>query len=229
MRFFVAAFFALVGTPQVYGDCPLRVVEPRLQDLEQAARDLAPEALAPALTSSDTAVHDLAVVSLWLAAHAHGDVEQHTRATLELLDIWTRHRPAGRLLRRERKMLESQGWPLPTRGEIDRALSRLGDRSAVLARTRALLEAPSPSLRQLRQAQRGVTVMALRHDPEALGVLGRVLDALGEHEAADETVLFRAEAGDMEALARLSAAYRRSSLQACADIAALTRTLFSER
>ena len=229
MRLLLTAFVVLLGTPGVHGDCPLRVVEPRLQDLEPAARSLAPEALAPALASSDTSVHDLGVVSLWFATHAYGDVEQHTRATLELLEIWNRHRPAGRLLRREREMLESQGWPLPTRGEIDRTLSRLGDRGAVLARTRALLEAPSPSLRQLRQAQRGVTVMALRHDPEALGVLGQVLDALGEHEAADETVLFRAEAGDAQALTRLSAAYRRSSPQACADIAALTESLFAER
>lgn len=229
MRALIAAVALLLGSPQVQGECPLRFVEPRLQDLEAAATKLAPEALMPALAARDASVRDLALVARWFSIRANGDAEQHMRATLELLEIWDQHRPAGRLLRREREELAAQGWPMPSAAEIDRTLSRLGDRSAVLERTRALLAVPSPCLRQLRQAQRGVTVMALSHDPEALDVLGQVLIALGEHAAADQTVLYRAEAGAADALTQLAGAYRRSSPQGCAEAAALTELLFSPR
>ena len=164
MRALIAAVALLLGSPQVQGKCPLRFVEPRLQDLEAAATKLAPDALMPALAARDASVRDLALVARWFSIRANGDAEQHMRATLELLEIWDQHRPAGRLLRREREELAAQGWPMPSAAEIDRTLSRLGDRSAVLERTRALLAAPSPSLDAvLRRAAPTIPTVVLLH------------------------------------------------------------------
>lgn len=85
---------------------------------------------------------------------------------------------------------------------------------------------PAPWQR-LREALRGVSVMTVRHDAEALALAGRLLERVGEPLAAAETVLFRAELGEDEALGRLAEVYRALDGEACAERAALVEVLFA--
>jgi hypothetical protein len=206
--------------------CPVRMLEPRLVDLETAARRLPPDAYATALASDDRAVHDLAATASWYSARANGDTEARTQATAQLFEIWDRHRPAGRLMRIVSAGLEDEGWPAPEPVTIERRLSQLGDRDAVLARARAVTEAEGVDSGTLREALRGATVMALRQDGEALRLMGALLDRLEDTVPAAETVLFRAELGDAAALRELAERYRAVDVADCAERAALVDALF---
>ena len=223
-----ALLLALLCLPALAGaTCPVRMLEPRLIDLEAAARRQPPDAFEIALASEDEAVHDLGVTAQWYAARANGDTEARTLATARLFEVWERHRPAGRLMRIVSAGLAEEGWPAPEGPLIERRLSQLGDRDAVLARARAVAEAGEASSRTLREALRGATVMALQQDGEALRLVGALLDRLEEPVPAAETVLFRAELGDTDALAELAGRYRAVDPAACAERAALVDLLFA--
>ena len=202
------------------------MIEPRLDDLADAARRLAPGDLDAALGADDRRTHDLAVAAAWYAARANGDTEARTRTTAELFEIWDRHRPAGRLMRVVAAGLAEEGWPAPAPADVDRRLARLGDRDAVLARAGAVADAEDVPDALLREALRGVTVMVVRQDREALALAGTLLERLGEDFAAAETVLFRAELGEASALRELAARYRALDAEACAERADLVHRLF---
>lgn len=229
MRLLVFAALALLATPSgVAAECPLRMIEPRLEDLADATRNARPADFEAFLGSGDRPAQDLAVVAFWYAARASGDTELRTRATAALFEIWDRSRPAGRLMRVVAAGLGAEGWPSPEAVDIDRRLARLGDRDAVLSRAGAAASDASVSEALLREALRGVSVMTVRHDPEALALAGRLLERIGEPLAAAETRLFRAELGDAEALADMARTYR-SVDDACAERAALAEALFGRR
>lgn len=208
------------------GECALRMIEPRLEDIADAARILPPSTFERALGAQDARTQELAVVAFWYAARASGDTEVRTRATAALFDVWDRSRPAGRLMRVVAAGLGAEGWPVPDTTAIERRLARQGDRDAVLARAGAVAAAPEVSDALLREALRGVTVMTVRHDPEALALAGRLLARVGEDQAVAETLLYRAELGDPEALRQLASAYRDLEGEACTERAGLVELLF---
>lgn len=209
-------------------DCPLRMVEPPLAQLAEAARRVPAPVLAQGLAAEDPAARRLAVVAEWYAARGSGDSDRRDRASETLLDIWDDYRPAARLMRIVGAGLAEEGRSVPDRAEIRRRLSQMGDRDSVLVRARALLESGNASDAQLEEALRGVNIMALSYDPQALRLAGELQSALGETAGAARTRLFRAELGDAQALARLARTYAAADdgRGRCEDRAALLEGLF---
>jgi hypothetical protein len=200
------------------------MIEPRLEDLAPVARAAEPSALEAALASEDAALRAVAVTAEWYAARASDDTERRTRATAALFEAWRDHRPAARLLRVVGAGLAEEGWPAASVADVERRLARMGDRDAVLARAAAVAEAEDAPPALLAEALRGVNLMAIRHDREALVLAERLLRRLGETTAAVETVLFRAELGDADALARLGAGL--AGIEGCAERGAFVGALF---
>jgi hypothetical protein len=209
-------------------DCPLRMVEPPLEQIAEAARSAPPELLQQGLASEDPAVRHLAIVAEWYAARGGADSDRPERASEALLGIWNAYRPAARLMRIVGAGLAVEGEAAPERSEVRRRLSQMGDRESVLIRAGALLESGEASEAQLEEALRGVNVMALTYDPQALHLAGELQSALGETQGAARTRVFRAELGDQQALVRLAPAYAAADDGSghCEDRAALLEGLF---
>ncbi|HSG90600.1 MAG TPA: hypothetical protein VLA56_15400 [Pseudomonadales bacterium] len=228
--------FLLLSAPALRaasGTCPLRMAEPPLDHLSLVAHRADVDALGAARAGDDVALRRFAVVVEWYAARGSEDSERRTRATADLFEIWDAYRPAARLMRIVGVGLAQEGWPSPTPDAVVRRLSQLGDRGAVLARARQVAEASvagEVAEDTLLDALRGATIMSMAHDQEALAVAEDLLRALDEPLAAAETILFRAEAGDIAALARLGDAYALAGAGsgACAARSRLFSVLFGE-
>jgi hypothetical protein len=209
-------------------DCPLRMVEPPQDSIARAARTVPEPVLERGLAAQDPSVRHLAVVVEWYAARRGADASRRERATEALLAIWNDYRPAARLLRIVGAGLAEEGRSVPDRAEVRRRLSQMGDRDSVLIRARELLESGTASRAQLEEALRGVHVMALVYDPEALRLAGELQAALGADQGVARMRLFRAESGDEEALAGLADSYAAAGGRngSCRERAALLEGLF---